>query len=74
MILKYFTLYKEDNLKHIITVDNIEIRSVEEDELEVNDGHSDLILIKNHQLVRIRITESFTKDTIHQLIDAINWK
>ena len=58
----------------IVTIEDIEIKSVEEDELKVDDGHSDLILIKNQQLVRIRITESFTKETIHQLIESINWK
>ena len=74
LILKYFTLYKEENLKHIATIDNTEIKSIDKDELEINDDFSDLILIKNHQYVRVRITDSFTKDAIHQLIDAINWK
>lgn len=74
-ILNYFRENsKHFSTKYIDTIDDIEIRSVNEDILEKDYEKSDLIFIKNHQYVRVRMDESFTKDTIHQLINAINWK
>lgn len=73
-ILRYFTQYDKTATKLIDTIDGIEIRSVNTNELEYDDDFSDLILIKNHQYAKVRLTKSFTKENIHQLVEAINWK
>ena len=74
-ILKMFTYNTTySKTEYIDTIDDVEIRSIHRDTLDVVYEQSDIILIKDSQYVRVRLYEDFDKENIQTLINAINWK